>query len=84
MNYNYVDLAHTFLWTIFLLGTIPVTMYLYFHKNSTEKKLLKLSKLQQKIFEAQRKGDIKLAGEFSQQAEKLEMEIINESKNNET
>ena len=84
MNHNYVDLAHTFLWTIFLLGTIPVTMYLYFHKNSIEKKLLKLSKLQQKIFEAQRKGDIKLAGELALEAEKLEMEVMNESKSNET
>ncbi len=78
MNYSYMEFAHVFLWTIFLLGIISVTMYMYVFKDSTEKKLLKLSKLQQKVFEAQRKGDIKLAGEYSLKAEKLEKEIINE------
>ena len=78
MNYDYTDLAHAFLWTIFLLGTITGTIYMYVFKDTIEKKLLKLSKLQQKIFEAQRKGDIQLAGELSQEAEKLEKEIMNE------
>ena len=44
-----------------------------------KRKRSKLSKLQQKIFEAQRKGDIKLAGELSLEAEKLEEEIINKN-----
>ena len=73
-----MEFAHIFLWTMFLFGIIPVTIYLYFYNNSIEKKLLKLSKLQQKIFEAQRKGDIKLAGKLSIEAEKLEKQIINE------
>jgi len=84
MNYSYMEFAHDFLWTIFLLGIISVTIHMYIFKDSVEKKLLKLSKLQQKIFEAQRKGDIKLAGELALKAEKLEMEVINESKSNET
>jgi len=76
MNYDYTDLAHAFLWAIFLFGTISMTIYLYVFEDSIDKKLLKLTKLQRKVFEAQRKGDIRLAGELSLQAEKLEKKIL--------
>jgi hypothetical protein len=78
MEYSYIEFTHSLLWTIFLLGIISITLHLYLYKDGVEKKITKLSKLQKKIFEAQRKGDIRLAGELSLEAEKLEKQIINE------
>ena len=34
---NYVDLAHTFLWTVFLLGIISSTVYMYTFKDISQK-----------------------------------------------
>ena len=47
-------------------------------ESKTEKLRRLLVKYERLAFEAQRKGDIKLAGELSIEAEKLEKQIINE------
>ena len=83
MQYSYIEFAHGVLWAIFISGIFAALLHSYVFKHSSENKKTEFAKLQQKIFEAQRKGDIRLAGELSLEAEKLQMEITNESKNNE-
>ena len=83
MNYSYMEFAHGVLWTIFLSGMAAAFLHSYVFQNHVESRRKRFAELQQKIFEAQRKGDIRLAGELSLEADKLEKEIINESKNNE-
>ncbi len=50
-------------------------------KSEIEKKKEKLSKLQKKAFDAQRNGNLRLAGQYLSEAEKLETEIIDEKEN---
>ena len=50
-------------------------------KSEIEKKKEKLSKLQKKAFEAQRNGNLRLAGQYLSEAEKLETEIVDGSEN---
>lgn len=50
-------------------------------KSEIEKKKEKLSKLQKKAFDAQRNGNLRLAGQYLSEAEKLETEIIDETEN---
>lgn len=83
MNYSYMEFAHGVLWTIFISGMVAALLYSYVFENHVKNRRKRFAELQQKIFEAQRKGDIRLAGELSLEADKLEKEIINESKNNE-
>jgi hypothetical protein len=78
-----MEFAHGVLWTIFLSGMVAAFLHSYIFQNHVESRRKRFTELQQKIFEAQRKGDIRLAGELSLEADKLEKEIINESKNNE-
>ena len=80
MNYNYFQIVHGILWTMFIFGMIVSLLYAYGFENHMKKKRSELSKLQKKIFEAQRKGDIELAGQLSLKAEKLEEEIVNKNK----
>ena len=47
-------------------------------KTGIEKKKDKLSKLREKSFQAQRNGDLRLAGKYLLEAENLETEILNE------
>ena len=47
-------------------------------KTGIEKKKDKLNKLREKSFQAQRNGDLRLAGKYLLEAEKLETEILNE------
>lgn len=44
-------------------------------KTPVEKKMVKLSKLQELGFRAQRNGDLRLAGKYYHEAEMLETEI---------
>ncbi len=48
--------------------------------NKKDAKKRKLDSLHQKAFEAQRNGNLSLAGKYLLEAEALETEIINESK----
>ena len=50
-------------------------------KSEIEKKKEKLSKLQKKAFDAQRNGNLRLAGQYLSEAEKLETEIVDGSEN---
>ena len=45
-------------------------------KSPIEKKKDELSKLQEKAFQAQRNGDLRLAGQYYHKAEALETEIV--------
>ena len=45
-------------------------------KTSIEKKKIKLADLQEKAFQAQRNGDLRLAGKYYHEAEILETEIV--------
>ena len=47
-------------------------------KSSLEKKQAKLAELREKAFEAQRRGNLSLAGKYLHEAEALETEIVNE------
>ncbi len=49
-------------------------------KTGIEKKKQRLSTLQKKAFEAQRNGDLRLAGKYLMEAEALETEIVDEIK----
>jgi len=51
-------------------------------QNSVERKKKKLAALRQKAFEAQRNGDLRLAGKYLSEAEMLETEIIDDAKVN--
>lgn len=46
-------------------------------KSPIEKKKDQLSKLQEKAFQAQRNGDLRLSGKYHHEAEVLETEIVN-------
>tara|TARA_A100001015_G_scaffold300613_1_gene386293 strand:- start:6536 stop:6730 length:195 start_codon:yes stop_codon:yes gene_type:complete len=52
-------------------------------EGSIGRKKTKLKLLQDKAFQAQRNGDLRLSGQYLMEAEKLETEIINEQKKNE-
>mgnify|MGYP003121029790 CR=1 FL=1 len=78
MQYSYIEFAHGVLWAIFISGIFAVLLHSYVFKHSSENKKTEFAKLQQKIFEAQRKGDIRLAGELSLEADKIEKQIIKE------
>ena len=45
-------------------------------KSPVEKKKEELSRLQEKAFQAQRNGDLRLAGQYYHEAETLETEIV--------
>ena len=47
-------------------------------RNALEKKQDKLAELREKAFEAQRRGNLSLAGKYLHEAEELETEIVNE------
>ena len=47
-------------------------------KSPLEKKQDKLAELREKAFEAQRRGNLSLAGKYLHEAEALETEIVNE------
>ena len=53
-------------------------------KGSIGRKKVKLKMFQEKAFQAQRNGDLRLAGQYLMEVEKLETEIIDEEKKNET
>ena len=50
-------------------------------QGSIGRKKTKLKLLQEKAFQAQRNGDLRLSGQYLMEAEKLETEIIDEEKN---
>jgi hypothetical protein len=52
-------------------------------KSGIEKKKDKLKDLQAKAFQAQRNGNLRLAGKYFLEAENLETEIMDEEQNNE-
>ena len=52
-------------------------------QGSIGRKKTKLKLLQEKAFQAQRNGDLRLSGQYLMEAEKLETEIIDEEKKNE-
>ena len=79
MNYSYFEIVHGILWAMFIFGMFASLLHSYGFENHIKKKRSELSKLQQKIFEAQRKGDLRLAGELSLKAEKLEEELVNKN-----
>ena len=70
--------ANSLLWAIFIFGIFASIAHLYLFKDKADERKTKLAKLHQKAFEAQRKGDMKLAGKFLLEAESLEAEITNE------
>jgi len=53
---------------------------LFGFKTPVDRKKTELAKLQQKAFEAQRNGDLALAGKYYLEAEMLETEIIEMAK----
>ena len=46
-------------------------------KTELEKKLEKIKKLEEKAFQAQRNGDLSLAGEYQKQSEAISDSILN-------
>ena len=46
-------------------------------KTELEKKLEKIKKLEEKAFQAQRNGDLSLAGEYQKQSEEISDSILN-------
>ena len=78
MQYSYIEFAHGVLWAVFISGIFAALLHSYVFENNSKNKKTKFAKLQQKIFEAQRKGDIRLAGELSLEADKIEKQIIKE------